>query len=219
MSHRAATWRRPTSFVSEQEKKREGGRQTETESCGNGDLKWGSLVSGAGKQSTQNKWEVNTQPQEAINCSKDQLGPSRCPCLPLLWSCLTSRPQVCDGASRSELRKQRVVSFAQQFEAKDSHWRASKEVLYCALFVPPPTKCKSLERTITSSWRSPAFTGGEDKTGSLSCSTPSMQALSKAYCSFHTQSEQRQSKPKSIPAPTAEVQLLTVRGRKISERT
>lgn len=123
-------------FLSKRRKEKAADRQ-ETESCGNGDLKWALLVSGAGKQSTQNKWEVNTQPQEAINCSKDQLGPSRCPCLPLLWSCLTSRPQVCDGASRSELRKQRVVSFAQQFEEKDSHWRASKEVLYCALFVPP----------------------------------------------------------------------------------
>lgn len=43
---------------------------------------------------------------------------------------------VCDRAFRSELRKQRVVSFAQPFETKESYWRASI-VLYCALFVSP----------------------------------------------------------------------------------
>lgn len=89
LSHGAAAWRRPTSFVCEKRTK-EWCRQTETESCGNRNLKWATLVSGAGKPSTQNKWEVNTQPQEAINCSKDQLGPSRCSWLCLLWSCLTS---------------------------------------------------------------------------------------------------------------------------------
>lgn len=44
---------------------------------------------------------------------------------------------VCDRAFRSELRKQRVVSFAQPFETKESYWRASI-VLYSALLVPPP---------------------------------------------------------------------------------
>lgn len=60
MSHRAAAWRRPTSFVSEKRRKeadRQAERQTvrETESCGNGDFKLASLVSGTGRQSTQNK--------------------------------------------------------------------------------------------------------------------------------------------------------------------
>lgn len=59
-------------------------------------LKRPSLVSGAGKQSPQNKWEVNTQPQEAIYCSRGQLGPSRCSGLGPLWSCLTSVWQSAD---------------------------------------------------------------------------------------------------------------------------
>lgn len=108
-SRGAAAWRRPTSFVCEKRtKESDADTQTETESCGNRDLKWATLVSGAGKLSTQNKWEVNTQPQEAINCSKDQLGPSRCSWLCLLWSCLTS---MSVRASRSEPRKQRAFSF------------------------------------------------------------------------------------------------------------
>lgn len=45
-----------------------------------------TLFSGTGVPSTQNQGEVNTQPQEAINRNRDQLGPSRCPWLCLLCS-------------------------------------------------------------------------------------------------------------------------------------
>lgn len=63
-----------------------------TESCGKGELKR-KPPSSQRKQCIQNKWEVNTYPQEAIKCCKDQLGPSRCPCLrlsqPKVWRSLS----------------------------------------------------------------------------------------------------------------------------------
>lgn len=74
----------------------------------------------AGNPSTQSKWEVNTQPQEAINCSRDQLGPSRWPQPCLLWSCPVVVSQL--GGSRPGPRKQRgsficsaVTFFHQRF--------------------------------------------------------------------------------------------------------
>lgn len=83
------------------ENKRDGGRQTESWShgvVGMAILKWDDLAWGAGKRSIQNKWEVNTQPQEAINCSKDQLGLSRCSWPPAL---VLPHLRVCDGAHPS----------------------------------------------------------------------------------------------------------------------
>lgn len=168
LSHRVALRGGPTSFVYVEPNKRHGGRQTESGShgvVGMVILKWDDLAWGAGKRSIQNKWEVNTQPQEAINCSKDQLGLSRCS-----WSPALVLPHlcVCDGAHPCPAGNSGRFSFARQFEGK----RGTFQRPLLRPFYPPPTKCRSLDRAITSSWRGSAFTGGGDKTGSLSCETP-----------------------------------------------
>lgn len=96
------TLRKPNISCIWWENKRDGGRQTESGRhgvVGMAILKWDDLAGGAGKRSIQNKWEVNMQPQEAINCSKDQLGPSRCSWPPAL---VLPHLRVCDGARPSQ---------------------------------------------------------------------------------------------------------------------
>lgn len=96
------TLRKPNISCIRWENKRDGGRQTESGRhgvVGMAILKWDDLAGGAGKRSIQNKWEVNMQPQEAINCSKDQLGPSRCSWPPAL---VLPHLRVCDGARPSQ---------------------------------------------------------------------------------------------------------------------
>lgn len=124
--------------------------RTETESCGNKDLKRACLVSGAGKQSLQNKWEVNTQPQEAINCSGGQLGPSRCSCFGLLWSCLTSFWQSPD-LSWGNNGQFHLLSNLKQSIPTGGSLKSFIVLSLSPLTHPHPPKCKSLERTITSS--------------------------------------------------------------------
>lgn len=109
-------WCRPLSQAADRRREEDGGGRRHL-SCGNKDLKWVLLVSGAGKQSSQNKWEVNTQPQEAINCSGPQLGPSRCPWLGLLRSSITSVWQSPPPRPRQSRGNNGAVSFAQQFVA------------------------------------------------------------------------------------------------------
>lgn len=124
-------------------------RQRHTQSERDGDRKggwWGenrnsktSLVSGAGKQSQENKWEANTQPQEAIKRSKDQLGPSRWWWLCLLWSSLASAQCVWQRASRCSLRKQRgsfhlLSNLNQRIPTSGSR----KVLLLCFLCPPQP---------------------------------------------------------------------------------
>lgn len=94
-----------------------------------------SSWSKAGNPSTQSKWEVNTQPQEAINCSRDQLGPSRWPQPCLLWSGPVVGSQL--GGSRPGLRKQRgsfICSAVTFFSPKVSYQQAHK-ALYSTAFV------------------------------------------------------------------------------------
>lgn len=91
MSHRVALWGSPASLVYVERTKETAADRRKV--VGMVILKCDDLAWGAGKRSLQNKWEVNTQPQEAINCSKDQLGLSRCswppalvlPSPPCLW--------------------------------------------------------------------------------------------------------------------------------------
>lgn len=181
--HLLYTWR-------EQKRRRQTDGKLEPRSCGNGDFKVDDLAWGAGKRSIQNKWEVNTQPQEAINCSEDQLGLSRCSWPPAL---VLPHLRVCDGALPCPARRTTVAvfSFAQQFEGKRGGFQGP---LLRPLY-PPPTKCKSLERAITSSRRGSAFTGGGDKTGSLSCETPPPSMLSLNLIALFTP---RHSKDKTV---------------------
>lgn len=95
-------------------------------------------------------------------------GPASPPCL---WRSPSISCRPADNSGR--------FSFAQQFEGKRGGFQGP---LLRPLY-PPHTKCKSLERAITSPWRGSAFTGGGDKTGSLSCEAPprlppSMHSLS-----------------------------------------
>lgn len=120
----------------EQKRWRQTDGKWETESCGNGDLKWVDLAWGAGKQSIQNKWEVNTQPQEAINCSKDQLGPSRCSWPPAL---VLPHLGVCDGASPSPgWGDDGSFHLLSNLKGRLSKRRRPPKSLYCALFAPHP---------------------------------------------------------------------------------
>lgn len=71
------------------------------------------------------------QPQEAINCNRDQLGPSRCPWLGLhhheVWAKFF-------GLSWGNNRE---VSFAQQFVPKISYWQPIKSFIALPLSSPP----------------------------------------------------------------------------------
>lgn len=120
----------------EQKRWRQTDGKWETESCGNGDLKGVDLAWGAGKQSIQNKWEVNMQPQEAINCSRDQLGPSRCSWPPAL---VLPHLGVCDGASPSlSWGDDGCFHLLSNLKGRLSKRRRPPKPLYCALFAPHP---------------------------------------------------------------------------------
>lgn len=162
------------------------------------------------------------QPQEAINCSKDQLGPSRCSWPPAL---VLPHLGVCDGASPSlSWGDDGCFHLLSNLKGRLSQRRRPPKPLYCALFWPPPTKCKSLERTITSSWSSSAFYRWGEIREDLShvrvprappllyTGTPQILLL----FSHPVRAETGQSKSKSI---TAEVQgeLSTIAGSCICE--
>lgn len=75
------------------------------------------------------------QPQEAINCNRDQLGPSRCPWLSRLCSRLNimkSGQSFWPGWGNN-----RAVSFAQQFVPKVSYWQPIKSFIALPLSSPP----------------------------------------------------------------------------------
>lgn len=71
------------------------------------------------------------QPQEAINCNRDQLGPSRGPWLGL------HHHEVWTKFFGLSWGNNRAVSFAQQFVPKVSYWQPIKSFIALPLSSPP----------------------------------------------------------------------------------